>query len=267
MTPKVSFITGVKNRASDLKEMIQSLIDQDMTEWEALIVDDHSDESIEAVVTGFHDDRLRFFQLPEGLNGVSCARNLAINHAQSDILLTADGDDVSRPQRARVTYDAMIKNRYDAFYSNLEYFSADNKKWTVDYQPFVADLLPMFNFITNPGTAYRKEVILEVGGFDPNFILSEDYDVWLRFLKAGAKFGYTEEILVNYRRGGGSISIQKFAQTHEYIQKARIKNNFPPINIEKAQNLATPEIAAAILSENGRKLWHDDRYKVSKEDK
>ena len=261
MQPKISFITGVKNRSGELKEMIQSLIAQDMPEWEAIIVEDHSDEPIQEVVESFHDDRLKFFQLPEGQKGVSNARNLAISHAQADILLTADGDDISRPQRARVTYEAMIKDNLDAYYSNLEYFnSEEDKKWTVDFQPFVAELLPIFNFITNPGTAYRKEMILKVGGFDQNFVLSEDYDVWLRFLKAGAKFGCTDEILVNYRRGSGSTSMQRFVETHDYIQKARIKNDFPPINIEDAKNLATPEIATSILSENGRKLWTDDRY-------
>lgn len=268
MSPKVSFITGVRDRPEELKEMIQSLIDQDMPEWEAIIVEDHSSDPIKEVVASFNDDRIKFFQLPEGQTGVSNARNLAISQAQAEILLTADGDDISRPQRARVTYETMIKNQLDAFYSNLEYFnSEENKRWTVNFQPFVAELLPMFNFITNPGSAYRKDMVLKVGGFDPNFVLSEDYDVWLRFLKAGAKFGCSEEILVNYRRNSGSTSIKKFDETHDYIQKARIKNDFPPMNIEDVVHLAKPEIAVDILSEKGRKLWPDDRYEAPKGDK
>lgn len=268
MNPKVSFITGVKDRPEELKEMIQSLINQDMSEWEAIIVEDHSNDPIKEVVESFNDDRIKFFQLPEGQIGVSNARNLAISQAQAEILLTADGDDISRPQRARVTYETMIKNQLDAFYSNLEYFNnEENKRWTVNFQPFVAELLPMFNFITNPGSAYRKDMVLKVGGFDPNFVLSEDYDVWLRFLKAGAKFGCSEEILVNYRRNSGSISIKKFDETHDYIQKARIKNDFPPMNIEDVVHLAKPEIAVDILSEKGRKLWPDDRYEALKGDK
>lgn len=268
MIPKVSFITGVKDRPEELKEMIQSLIDQDIPEWEAIIVEDHSSDPIKEVVASFNDDRIKFFQLPEGQTGVSNARNLAISQAQAEILLTADGDDISRPQRARVTYETMIKNQLDAFYSNLEYFNnEENKRWTVNFQPFVAELLPMFNFITNPGSAYRKDMVLKVGGFDPNFVLSEDYDVWLRFLKSGAKFGCSEEILVNYRRNSGSTSIKKFDETHDYIQKARIKNDFPPMNIEDVVHLAKPEIAVDILSEKGRKLWPDDRYEALKGDK
>lgn len=265
MQPKISFITGVKNRSGELKEMIESLLAQDMPEWEAIIVDDHSEEPIQKIVANFHDERLRFFKLPEGQSGISHARNLAIGQAKAEILLTADGDDISRPNRARVTYEAMTSDQLDAFYSNLEYFNPEeNKKWTVDFQPFVAELMPIFNFITNPGSAYRKNMILKVGGFDSNFVLSEDYDVWLRFLKAGAKFGSTSEILVNYRRGSGSVSTQKFAQTHDYIQKARIKNGFRPINVDDAGHLATPVTAQNILSENGRKLWQDERFETKK---
>ncbi len=65
MEPKISFITGVKNYSLELKEMIQSLLDQDMTEWESIIVDDHSDEDLEVVVQSFHDDRLRYFKLSD----------------------------------------------------------------------------------------------------------------------------------------------------------------------------------------------------------
>src|SRR3990167_5534488 len=119
MNPKVSFITGVKNRSKELREMIQSLINQDITDWEAIIVDDHSDEPIKEVVESFKDSRLHYFRLPENMTGISNARNFAITKAQSEILLTADGDDINEPNRAHITYDLMTKNNYDVFYSNM----------------------------------------------------------------------------------------------------------------------------------------------------
>lgn len=261
MNPKASFITGVKNNGDKLKIMIQSLIDQELKEWEAIIVDDHSEEDIKSVVESFNDPRLQYYRQEEGKNGVCEARNLAISKAKAEILLTADGDDISRPQRARVTYDLMTQNNYDAFYSNLEYFiEEENKKWTVTFQPFNAELFKMFNFMTNPGTAFRKEIYQKAGGFDPNFKLSEDYDLYLRMLNAGGKFGCTEEILVDYRRSPESVSIAKFNEMHDYIMKTRIKNNIPVFDIRDVQKYALPEITKSILSEDGIKLWQDDRF-------
>jgi glycosyltransferase involved in cell wall biosynthesis len=261
MDPKVCFITGVKNRSKELEEMIQSVLSQDMAEWELIIVDDHSDEPIEKSVEKFSDARIKFFKLPVGQNGISHARNLAVSHAAAPILLTADGDDISRPQRARRTCEIMAKENADVFYSDLEYFeSGTNKRWTKIFQPFNPQLFRMFNFMTNPGTAFTKEIFLKAGGFDPSFVLSEDYDLYLRMLNLDAKFAYTDEILVNYRRDSGSASIKKYDQTHDYIMKARIKDNITPFNIEDAKRYALPEIAKNILSENGKKLWQDDRF-------
>lgn len=261
--PKVSFITGVKNRSLELKETIQSFIGQDMSDWEAIIVDDHSEEPIKEVVEGFKDDRLHYFKLPEGLTGISNARNFAVDYANSDILLTADGDDINMPDRASITYNTMIENDYDVFYSALnDYIPETNTTKPRKFHPFNEELFKMFNFMTNPSTAFKKSIFLRVGGFDPEFIVSEDYDLWLRMLNAGAKFGYTQKILVSYRCSSKSLSHQKENLMHEYIMKTRIKNNIPPFDIEDVKKYASPEFSIDILSESGRKLWVDDRYKT-----
>jgi glycosyltransferase involved in cell wall biosynthesis len=261
MIAKVSFITGIKNRSKELAEMIQSLIDQDMPEWEAIIVDDHSEEDVESVVKSFDDPRISFFKLDQDKHGICHARNLAISHATSEIMLTADGDDVNRPHRARLTYDTMMENKADVFYANLEYFIAEeNKKWIPDFQPFNEELLKMFNFMTGPATAYRKDICLKVGGYDPEFTLSEDYDLWLRMLSAGGKFVYSTEIVANYRRNPESVSIKNFSKMHDFIMKTRIKNNIAPFDIRDAAKYAIAPLAKNILSENGLNLWRDDRF-------
>ncbi|MEK7142640.1 MAG: glycosyltransferase [Patescibacteria group bacterium] len=261
MDPKVSFITGVKNRSEELKEMIESLLKQDMPEWEAIIVDDHSDEPIKELVESFHDPRLNYFRLPENMTGISNARNFAVSKARAEILLTADGDDINEPDRARVIYDLMAKNNYDVFYSNMyDYFPAKNKKIKRKFQPFNAALFKMFNFMTNPGTAFRKSKFLEVEGFDPGFVVSEDYDLWLRILNAGAKFGYTEKILVNYRYSANSLSRASLSRIHDYVMKTRIKNKIPPFDIGEIKKYALPEIAEQVLSKRGREVWQDDRF-------
>jgi len=121
--------------------------------------------------------------------------------------------------------------------------------------------------MSNPGTAFTKKIYLAAGGYDPAFSLSEDYDLYLRMLLKGGRFGYTDEILVNYRRSPESVSLSNFSQMHDYIMKTRIKNNILPINIEDVKKYALPKIADSILSENGRKLWSDDRFEEPEDDK
>lgn len=260
--PNVSFITGVKNRSAELKETIKSFLNQDIPEWEAIIVDDHSQENIKSIVDDFNDSRLNYYLLPENQKGISNARNLAVKKTNSNIMLIADGDDINLANRARVIYDEMTKNNYDVFYSRVNiYIPNENKKYPHVFQPFDKELFKMINFITNPGVAFRKEIFEKVNGFDPQFSISEDYDLWLRMLDAGAKFGYTEEILVDYRRSTNNTTVNRYNEIHEYIMKTRIKNNIPPFDIYQIKGKAEPEVAKDILSEINYPIWKDDRFK------
>jgi GT2 family glycosyltransferase len=155
----------------------------------------------------------------------------------------------------------MIIKHYDVFYSPLmDFIPEENRKVRHTFQPFNAKLLKIFNFVMNPSAAFSKEMFDRVGQFDPTFEISEDYDLYLRMLNSGAKFGCTDKILVNYRRSPASISVNKFPLMHEYVMKCRIKNGIPPFDIEDVKKYASSEIIESVLSKSGRKLWRDDRY-------
>jgi len=265
MESRVSFIAAVKNRAEELDEMLQSLIRQDIQEWEAIIVDDHSTEPIKETVEKFQEKRFHYFELPEDQTGISHGRNLAIDMAKSNIMIIADGDDVNEPLRARVTYEFMTKNYCDVFYGGIRDFVPGQKGKIRLLQPFHEKLLPMFNFLTNASSAFRRDKFLKLGRFDPNFVVCEDFDLYLRFLNSKCKFCYTQEILVNYRNSHESTSATKFALLHEYFMKARIKNNIPSFDIDDAKNYALPYFADRLLnSEQWRELYKDDRYSEEK---
>lgn len=261
--PKVSFITAVKNRSVELEEMLESLVRQDSQDWEAIIVDDHSEEPIEGVVAKFSDSRFKYFRLPDNLSGVSNARNFAVDQAQTEIMITADGDDINWPARAHYTYEVMMQSHCDVFYSHIIfYFANEGKRYDRPFQPYNADLFKMVNFITNPGTAFRKDMFLKVGKFDPEFILSEDYDLYLRMQNAGAKFCYTPLVLAEYRIGDKNVTVEKRELLHSFIQKTRIKNNIPPVDLERVKELAQKEVADDFLYQ--KEIWRDERFLESK---
>lgn len=259
--PKISFITGVKDRPEQLKEMMKTLIAQDMQDWEAIIVDDHSAENIEAVIKTMDDDRFHCYALPVGQTGISAARNFAVERAHSEIILIADADDLNEPNRGRITYEAMKKTNCDVFYGNIRFYAPGQKSRGSRFQPFSPELLKMINFIPNPAAAFRKRKFLEIGEYDPEFKISEDYELWTRFLLNGSKFCGSREVLVNYRHGDKrSLSKTKFYLLHQYISKVRIKNKLKVFNLEDTKKFAVPAIAQKILSKKGRALWQDDRF-------
>ena len=128
-------------------------------------------------------------------------------------------------------------------------------------QPFDKNLLPMFNFLTNASSAFRRDKFIQLGKFDPEFIVCEDFDLYLRFLNAGCKFCYSQDVVVDYRNSSVSISAEKYNLLHKFFMKARIKNHIPPLDINDAKKYALPFFTDKLInSPQWRELYQDDRY-------
>ena len=98
MTPKISVILPVHNRADVLPRAIQSVLEQDLREFELIVIDDGStDGSAEAVQT-FHDDRVRLIRLDKNRGG-NVARNEGIRAANAPLLAFLDSDDRYLPKK------------------------------------------------------------------------------------------------------------------------------------------------------------------------
>ena len=107
MTARVSFICPVHDRPALLRAALASCLAQTMNDWEAVVVDDHSVDDIEGVVSSFDDPRIRYFRQTPDFKGVAAARELAIEAAESNILITLDGDDINHPNRAYRCFETL----------------------------------------------------------------------------------------------------------------------------------------------------------------
>ena len=99
--PAVTFMIPAHDRPRELKAALDSCLDQSCADWEAVVVDDHSDTAdLQGLVAGFNDERMRYTRLEPGEHGVSMARNRAVALARTDRLITLDSDDLNHPDRA-----------------------------------------------------------------------------------------------------------------------------------------------------------------------
>src|SRR4051812_25383502 len=97
--PKISFVIPVYNRAEMVLEALQSLKDQTISEWEAIVVDDHSTDNLEAALKDY-DPRVHYVRLPDKRgSGAACARNFGNLLAKSELIAVLDSDDLAKPDR------------------------------------------------------------------------------------------------------------------------------------------------------------------------
>ena len=264
-TPAISFLIAARNRPKELKAALASCLTQSFESWEALVVDDHSDcADLERLVKDFDDIRLRYVRLAEGERGVSTARNRAIALARSPRLLTLDSVDLNNPHRAARCLELLDADKPQLIYTRVRLFSAEQPTGRPKpvLQPFSGALLEMFNFVTNPGTAFTRKAFEAAGeGFRSSLSLAEDYDLYLRMARAGVSISAIDEEHVSYRKHPKATTSRRQAELHEAVMTVRRLNGVKPFPIDAIRAHALPELARNLLDNpNQKALWQDDRW-------
>lgn len=232
LTPVISVVVPTYNRASDLKRALASVRLQTFTNWEVLIVDNHSVDSTDQIVSDFNDPRIKLFKIHN--NGVIAAsRNVGIREATGEYVAFLDSDDWWEPKKLSLSFDE-LNSGADMVYHDLwlvtkTYQRLFLKKVTTRrlIAPVFDDLLTNGNGINNSSVVVRKNLLTSIGGLseDRDLIAAEDYDCWLRIAKLTDKFVRIPRSLGFYWAGGGNISNpERTLQTSDAIELRYIDN-------------------------------------------
>lgn len=219
--PKVSVIVPCYNQAQYLDEALASVEQQTHANWECLIVNDGSPDNTEEVARKWTDKDPRFIYLYQENGGVSSARNLGIEKAASDFILTLDADDKYETSFLEKAISILLNNEEIGIVSSWgRYFAMDKQmqvyksigKTTVDF---------LFHNAAIGTSLFRKECWKQVGGYDENPANGyEDWEFYLRVCALGWKVHIIEEVLFFYRQNIGSRSAgmsRKHNETQKYI--------------------------------------------------
>ena len=103
----ISVIIPVYNREAYIEECLNSVLKQSYQNFEIIIVDDGSTDNTLQICNKLAAEEKRIRILSGGHQGVSAARNLALDHAEGDYLFFIDSDDVMDPRLLRTLLEAM----------------------------------------------------------------------------------------------------------------------------------------------------------------
>ena len=212
MMPLVSIVIPTYNRARDLARALGSVMAQTCRNWEALVIDNHSDDGTAELVRKLNDPRIKLFEI-HNQGVIAASRNLGIRNAMGEYVAFLDSDDWWAPQKLEESLK-YLEQGADLVYHNL--FIARKAPQTLFRvmrgrslkSPIFADLIRQGNSIANSSVVARKRLLVAIGGLseDPNLIAIEDFDAWLRAAKVTEKFTLIPKILGFYWAGGGNVS-------------------------------------------------------------
>ncbi|MEO6053817.1 MAG: glycosyltransferase [Chthoniobacterales bacterium] len=206
--PFVTVLMPVFNAAPFLRRSIESVLYQDFSDFELLIVDDGSTDDSISIIRSFTDSRIRLLQLPKNLGFVE-ALNHGLANARAPWIARQDADDLSRRDRLREQVNLLMTDpEIDLLYSDARLINDLSSYRGILCSPQSESLLRwdlcFRNAIPHSSVFFRRDTVFDkLGGYRRDNV-SADYDLWTRLLANGhAK--KCEGALVSYRLHTRSI--------------------------------------------------------------
>jgi glycosyltransferase involved in cell wall biosynthesis len=175
------------NRAHLVGEAIHSVLCQTFTDFEVIVVDDGSTDNTSEVVHSFKDPRLKYIRQPN--RGAAVARNTAIQASRGEFVACLDSDDLFLPEKltlqmAKVAEQPEVGLVYGLALSTTGRRATKKSSYALPPQLTLRRLLlgPAFTWST---VLIRRDWLDQVGGFDENFYLGQDWELTLRLALAG----------------------------------------------------------------------------------
>lgn len=208
-SPLFSIVIPTYNRAELLKRCLDSVIAQTVQDWEAIIVDNYSEDNTEEVVNSFHDSRIRYLR-NHNYGVIAVSRNKALDLAKGQYICFLDSDDAWYPKKLETILPYMRK--YDLVYhgyrkniqrtsifQHINWFPYDVKEPTVEY------VIQRGDPFSPSCTCVSARAIGEIR-FDESkeLFAVEDYDFFLQLLKKGITVKFIKKVLTLYDMSGCS---------------------------------------------------------------
>jgi len=200
------------NACKYISEAIRSALNQSFLDFELLIVDDGSTDNTVEVIHGFDDPRIRLITQARG--GISAALNRGLYAARGSYIARFDADDVCLPQR--LARQASFLDEHPAYLvvgCDAEYISEDGQHLFYfkcpgyRHEEIMGNLFKICPFI-HSGVMYRKEAVVQEGGYSTHAHNFEDYLLWVQLLRTG-KCCNLPEILIRVRFNPDSVTIDE----------------------------------------------------------
>jgi glycosyltransferase involved in cell wall biosynthesis len=246
----VSVIIPTYNASQYIQEAIDSVLDQSYKNFEIIVVDDGSTDNTKEVLENFiKNEQIKYFY--QDNSGPGAARNNGLLRAKGEFVAFLDADDIWDKGKISKQVDFMIKNDLDLSHTGRFFIGQNNiSEWIINSK-MTAERLIKENYIITSSVMVKVEILKQYKFNESiNSIGVEDYDLWLRILLEGYKFGYLPEKLVGYRWHSGQLSNNTKIREVLFVYK----NNFKQTSNLKYKFLIITMFFKTILHSIKKKL-------------
>ncbi|HEY2715519.1 MAG TPA: glycosyltransferase family 2 protein [Solirubrobacterales bacterium] len=208
--PAVTVLIGAYENERTVARAIASILTQSERNLELIVIDDGSrDGSAAAAGEAIgRDPRGRVMRLERNV-GIASSLNEGLRAAAGPIVAVQDADDHSAPERLERQLAALAAAPdvavVGARMCEVDHGGRTLRPRTTFAAGDVGEVLLRFNPIPNGCAAFRRDVALELGGYDPRYRYATEYDLWLRIADRHRVVTLDEELCTRVM-GGDNVA-------------------------------------------------------------
>ena len=228
---KVTIITVTLNSARFLEESIRSVIEQDFSDIEHIVIDGGSTDGTLTIIEKYRSHIAKY--VSEKDNGMYDAINKGMKIAGGDIIGILNSDDIlASPDVITTIVAGFDEPEVDAVYGDLVYVDPLNiskikREWKgLEFKRsrFKYGWMP-----AHPTFYFRKNLLEKFGYYETHYFTASDYEFMARYLfYFRVKAEYIPKLIVKMRTGGMSnISISKRLRANRRDFLAMKRNRIP----------------------------------------
>lgn len=232
MAFKITIITPVYNGADYIEETVLSVFSNIPSEFTAeyIVVNDGSTDTTSAILSRFREYQ-NFHVINQENAGECVAVNKALNAAKGEFILVVNADDpMFSPELIPKSIDVLTRNQQIVCtYPDWQIIDDNGEiletRIVKEYSEI--ELIGKFNCLPGPGSIFRKDAALSIGG-RRNWKFVSDYDFWLRLSRLGG-FQRVPGVMSQWRqhKNSTSVSAKSFEMALERINvtKSFVESN------------------------------------------
>lgn len=209
--PKVSVVMITFNRAPFIGRAIASVLAQDFTDWEMIIVDDCSTDNTQAIISSYSaDPRIHYIQ-NKTKQSIARSRNQALARVVGKYVAVLDSDDAWLDSSKLSKQFAFLEEHVGcALVGSFTKIVSENGEIISSIEPPTIDsdirkTMLLKNPFVHSSVLYDREAVLKVGGYNEELTYCEDYDLWLR-LGAAHDMANLPEFLTAYTLHSSNVT-------------------------------------------------------------
>lgn len=209
----VSLVIPAYNVEKLLSLTLDSVINQTLTNFECIVVDDLSTDKTKSIAYSYAKKDKRFKVIIHRANyGASTARNTGLRFAKGKYVAFLDSDDLIMPESLELRAKVLEINPNSRVIGT--YAASCTIDMNCDSPPLGKEIkLEQIDFVSTNGNCpfnanqpmFKTETFKRLGGFDQSLIQAEDYEMWMRAFRYGYRVVPTNKQLVTYRQTDNSV--------------------------------------------------------------